>query len=241
MVTRRYLLGGEYPSEEFVQASLEKYFFRQGFDIDTGSYIDLICRDKESRDVVWHIEVKGKTSQPGLDFRTCLGQLVQRMTKDNINYAIAVPRIKQYERLIEETSILAVSKLNLHWIFVGPDGSVTIKEPDSSTMKNGNGNGNGNGREVSLVNGGVKRFITGDFMPTCSYGKAPVVFKSSRREMWDWLDDFVISNGVIPSIADIKKEAESRSGKWTLSNVKIEYQFWKIYHLYKGHFFYQSE
>ena len=29
MVTRRYLLGGEYPSEEFVQASLEKYFFRQ--------------------------------------------------------------------------------------------------------------------------------------------------------------------------------------------------------------------
>jgi hypothetical protein len=135
MVTRRYLLGGEYPSEEFVQASLEKYFFRQGFDIDTGSYIDLICRDKESRDVVWHIEVKGKTSQPGLDFRTCLGQLVQRMTKDNINYAIAVPRIKQYERLIEETSILAVSKLNLHWIFVGPDGSVTIKEPDSSTMK----------------------------------------------------------------------------------------------------------
>ena len=51
----------------------------------------------------------------------------------------------------------------------------------------------------------------------------------------------MISNGVIPSIADIKKEAESRSGKWTLSNVKIEYQFWKIYHLYKGHFFYQSE
>ena len=43
------------------------------------------------------------------------------------------------------------------------------------------------------------------------------------------------------SIADIKEEAESRSGKWTLSNVKIEYQFWKIYHLYKGHFFYQSE
>ena len=41
MVTRRYLLGGEYPSEEFVQASLEKYFFRQGFDIDTGSYIDI--------------------------------------------------------------------------------------------------------------------------------------------------------------------------------------------------------
>jgi hypothetical protein len=36
------------------------------------------------------------------------------MTKDNINYAIAVPRIKQYERLIEETSIFAVSKLNLH-------------------------------------------------------------------------------------------------------------------------------
>ncbi|NUD56435.1 hypothetical protein HUC13_23335, partial [Escherichia coli] len=102
-------------------------------------------------------------SQPGLDFRTCLGQLVQRITKDNINYAIAVPRIKQYERLIEETSILAVSKLNLHWIFVGPDGSVTIKEPDSSTMKNGNANGNG--REVSLVNGGFKRFITGDCMP----------------------------------------------------------------------------
>jgi hypothetical protein len=49
MVTRRYLLGGEYPSEEFVQASLEKYFFRQGFDIDTGSYIDLICRDKGSK------------------------------------------------------------------------------------------------------------------------------------------------------------------------------------------------
>ena len=68
-----------------------------------------------------------------------------------------------------------------------------------------------------------------------------ILCKSSRREMWDWLDDFVISNGVIPSIADIKEEAESRSGKWTLSNVKIEYQFWKIYHLYKGHFFYQSE
>ena len=72
MVTRRYLLGGEYPSEEFVQASLEKYFFRQGFDIDTGSYIDLICRDKESRDVVWHIEVKGKHHSQGWIFELVL-------------------------------------------------------------------------------------------------------------------------------------------------------------------------
>ena len=113
MVTRRYLLGGEYPSEEFVQASLEKYFFRQGFDIDTGSYIDLICRDKESRDVVWHIEVKGKTSQPGLDFRTCLGQLVQRMTKDNINYAIAVPRIKPLLRCSSIICFLVFTKFFL--------------------------------------------------------------------------------------------------------------------------------
>ena len=30
MVTRRYLLGGEYPSEEFVQASLENIFFDKG-------------------------------------------------------------------------------------------------------------------------------------------------------------------------------------------------------------------
>lgn len=141
MVTRRYLLGCEYPSEGFVQASLEKYFFSQGFDIDTNSDIDLICRDKDSKKIVWQIEAKGKTSQPGLDFRTCLGQLVQRMKEDNINYAVAVPRTKQYERLIEKTSALAVSKLNLHWIFVEPDGSVTIKKPDGSMMKNGNGNG----------------------------------------------------------------------------------------------------
>jgi hypothetical protein len=71
--------------------------------------------------------------------------------------------------------------------------------------------------------GGLKDLLRG-LCQLAHMGKL-LLYLNHLGEKCDWLDDFVISNGVIPSIADIKKEAESRSGKWTLSNVKIEYQF----------------
>lgn len=111
-----------------MQACVEAHFHKLGFTVDATGDIDLICRHATSREC-WHIEAKGKTSQPGLDFRTCLGQLVQRIRGPEVRYGIALPDIPQYRAQIEATSEWAVRVLGIRWLLVQPDGRVRTLEP----------------------------------------------------------------------------------------------------------------
>ena len=124
--SRNYKLGSEFPAEFFVQQAVEAHFLSKGFSVDTSTHIDLLCRHSETGEL-WQIEAKGKTSQPGLDFRTCLGQLLQRMNGDGINYSVAVPRLPQYLAQISQTSSWAAERLNISWVLVDPDGHVSIE------------------------------------------------------------------------------------------------------------------
>ncbi len=125
MRTKKFKLGSEYPAEHFIQQSVEAHFIRQGFCLDASTHIDLICWHPATGEK-WQIEAKGMTSQPGLDFRTCLGQLVQRMQDGDVHYAIALPNEPKYLAQIEKTSTWAVKQLNIRWILVDADGVVFI-------------------------------------------------------------------------------------------------------------------
>ena len=125
---RRYKSGDEFPSEHFVQASIEKYFSALGFVLDTSTHVDLLC-SHPSTDEKWHIEAKGLTSQPGLDFRTCLGQLLQRMKDEKTNYGIAVPKLPKYIDQIDLIAPWVVNRMGLNWLLVEADGSIAIVAP----------------------------------------------------------------------------------------------------------------
>ncbi|EEJ5470597.1 hypothetical protein AU693_003621 [Salmonella enterica subsp. diarizonae] len=239
MARRNYPRGAEFPSEQFVQVSIEKYFSHEGFCIDTSTHVDLICRDQESGDVIWQIEAKGKTSNPGLDFRTCLGQLVQRMTNERVNYGLAVPNIPQYINLINQTSAFAVERINITWILVDCDGSVSIGLPKVTS--------NEKVMEVKsrriILKENFKRFTPGAPLHKKSYNKSPV--RGARKYIWEWLDSFVIRENKIPSLENVLFEAKLRGGKWEsteskdlFSNLKIEYRYWIRYHSFYNHFSY---
>lgn len=126
---RAYRLGTDFPSEGFVQTVIEGHFRSLGFTIDTTSDIDLICH-RSAPPERWHIEVKGKTSSCGLDFRTCLGQLVQRAPGPEVRCGLALPDIPQYRVQIAKTSPWAIDVLRLTWLIVQVDGRVEVIAPE---------------------------------------------------------------------------------------------------------------
>lgn len=128
-MSRQFKNGTAFPSEGFVQQAIEAYFARLGYTIYTDTDVDLICRASDGR-APWHIEAKGKTQQVGLDFRTCLGQLLQRMHLRHAQHGVAVPDIDTYHRQIAKVSPWVVAALGLHWLLVDAAGSVTIVVPD---------------------------------------------------------------------------------------------------------------
>ena len=125
---RRYVLGNQFPSEGFVQTSVEDYFRKLGYIVDTSTDIDLVCRHPQTNER-WQIEAKGKTSSCGLDFRTCLGQLVQRINDGETRYGIALPDIPQFRAQIQATSEWAVARLGISWFLVSQDGAVEMLTP----------------------------------------------------------------------------------------------------------------
>lgn len=128
MPDRKYKLGSEYPAEHFVQMSIENHFSARGFSLDTGSHVDLICVHPDTGER-WHIEAKGVTSNCSLDFKTCLGQLIQRMQDGTSKHAIAVPDDPRYLAQVAQVSQWVVDRLSIHWLVVGKDGSVRITAP----------------------------------------------------------------------------------------------------------------
>jgi len=133
-IKRSYGLGTEFPCEAFVQAAIEEHFQRLGFTTDNSGHIDLLCNRPGTAEC-WHIEAKGRTSQPGLDFRTCLGQLVQRIREKDTRYGIALPDIPQYTSQINTMSAWVIEALGIHWLLVSPDKSVRMVSPSSVAQR----------------------------------------------------------------------------------------------------------
>lgn len=102
---RTYKLGDAFPYESFVQSAIERHFQAAGFEIDASGHVDLLCVHSVTREC-WHIEAKGKTSDPGLDFRTCLGQLVQTNQVARNPLRIALPDLREYRELTRKVSPL---------------------------------------------------------------------------------------------------------------------------------------
>lgn len=133
MPERRYKLGSEFPAESFVQQAIENYFSNRGFDLDNRSNVDLICVDPATGER-WHIEAKGVTSQCGLDFKTCLGQLLLGMEKQSTKHAVAIPDDPRYLNQVAKVSSWVVERLGVHWLIVAKDGSVRMVKPTCSTI-----------------------------------------------------------------------------------------------------------
>ena len=127
-MSRTYARGSTFPNEGFVQQAIEHHFRVLGFTLDTSTHVDLLCTRPHTNEA-WHIEAKGETAQIGLDFRTCLGQLVQRMASEQAHYGIAVPDLPAYRYQTAQVSAWVVAKLGLHWLFVSPDGGVEVIAP----------------------------------------------------------------------------------------------------------------
>ena len=54
----------------------------------------------------------------GLDFRTCLGQLLQRMSQQQLRHGIVLPDLPQYRAQVAQVSPWVVDRLGLHWLFI---------------------------------------------------------------------------------------------------------------------------
>ncbi|MFX0195365.1 MAG: hypothetical protein ACFFCW_04510 [Candidatus Hodarchaeota archaeon] len=126
-----YARGFAFPNEGFVQRAIEDKFAVLGFKAEDAGDADLISVDPKTGER-WVVEAKGKTKASGLDFRTGLGQLVQRMTDQNSKYAVAFPDIPQFVKQCRQVKPWVRKLLNLHWLLVGEDGAVRIYGPDDT-------------------------------------------------------------------------------------------------------------
>lgn len=90
----------------------------------------MVCVNPDNGET-WIIEAKGKTAQIGLDFRTCLGQLILAMDNESVKYGIAVPVIPQYQDQLNKINKHVRKALNLHWILVEENGDIRIITPES--------------------------------------------------------------------------------------------------------------
>jgi len=115
-----------FPHETFVQRAVEQWLEKDGFQIFPEPFVDV---NASSGNEVWHIEAKGKTTQMGLDFRTGVGQLVQRMKDPTHKYGVALPDIPQFRNQTAEFAPWVLSKLQIHWIWVSADGNISVQGP----------------------------------------------------------------------------------------------------------------
>lgn len=118
-------------NELFVQAAIEKYFIAKGYECKHEKRgIDLIA--KKSDEDTWIIEAKGETSNPRVDFCTCIGQLLCNIDESNNKYGIAVPRTYQYCNQVKHLSSYVRKQLNLYILYINEDGDVEIIAPSET-------------------------------------------------------------------------------------------------------------
>lgn len=116
-----------FPNEIFIQEAIEHYFLSYDFIINASGHVDLIAEKENER---WIIEAKGLTSSVGVDFNTCLGQLIKSMKDSKTIYAIAVPKIDSYKRHCEMISDYFRKLVGLHISVVDRTGNVSLILPN---------------------------------------------------------------------------------------------------------------
>ena len=127
----------EYSYEAFVQQTVEEYFFQSGFDLIEGKergYTDIVARNSLGKE--WFVEVKGKTSAPGLDLKTAVGQIARRIDREGANYAIAVPRTAAYIKQAQQLSAYYRRQTNLFIMLVDETGHIEISTPEDEIEPN---------------------------------------------------------------------------------------------------------
>ena len=122
--TEQFKRGLDYPNEGFIQNAVEKYFDSLGYEQINVKYIDYVGINTQTEEK-WVIEAKGKTTEVGLDFRTCLGQLIQRMDDRGANYGIALPETLEYKEQCHMMKKWVVELLKINWLFV--DGNMRVR------------------------------------------------------------------------------------------------------------------
>lgn len=130
---RQYKRGVGFPNEGFIQIAIERHFEQCGYTLNTSTKVDLLCVHPNSGEA-WHIEAKGMTTEVGLDFRTCLGQLVQRMEHPHVRHGIALPDLQQFRNQAEKVSSWVIEQLGIHWLFVAESGALRIEYPVNDSM-----------------------------------------------------------------------------------------------------------
>lgn len=128
MAARAFKRGDEFPNEGFVQLALERYFAERGFKQLPGGHADLVCEESASAER-WLIEAKGLTSEVGLDFRTGLGQLIQRMQQATTRYGLGVPDLPQFRSQCAQVPQRVRELLGIHWLLVDHQGKVRVLTP----------------------------------------------------------------------------------------------------------------
>lgn len=136
MTRAQYARGMDFPHEGFVQQAVERYFLALGFTIIPSGETDLICEHPTTGER-WEIEAKGETTAIGLDFRTGLGQLVQRMSAPPVRHALALPATPAFLKQCGEVPPWVRQALHLYWLLVSGDGAVREVSPDESRIKPG--------------------------------------------------------------------------------------------------------
>ena len=129
MGSRRYKLGETFPNEGFVQRAIEQHFASLGYHVEPAEHTDLVCVHPETSER-WVIEAKGQTDDVGTDFRTGVGQIVQRgMATPSATYAIAVPQIPQFLNQCRQVAPWVRQALGLHWLVVAADATIRVYRP----------------------------------------------------------------------------------------------------------------
>ena len=125
----KFQRGPGFPNEQFVQEAVKAHFIAQGFDIIVEGHKDVVAVHAESGNR-WVVEAKGQTSDIGTDFNTCLGQILKRMTDDEVGrFGLAMPDTHKYASQIKQISNRVRRTLQLHWLIVREDGTVRVIEP----------------------------------------------------------------------------------------------------------------
>lgn len=115
-------------SEDDVKRHLQRWLEARGWSAEIAwgkaRGTDIVAR----RDgAVWMIEVKGCGSRSEMRvnyFIGMLGELLQRMSDEHATYSIAIPAMRQFQRLWQRLPELARRRTGISALFVSADGNV---------------------------------------------------------------------------------------------------------------------
>lgn len=126
---RMYVRGDEFPNEGFVQKAIEMHFRNKGYELEIDKFADLVCIHPTAKKK-WIIEAKGQSQSIGIDFRTGLGQILQKMKEEDVFYAVAVPYSASFIRQCDNVPEWVRKSLRLYWLLIFEDGIVKEIAPE---------------------------------------------------------------------------------------------------------------